>query len=141
MTGLIAPTGPDGIELQWRGRIANGELNALHAEAFGHEVENDGWGARLERFSVGWVVARDEVGLVGFVNVAGDGGIHAFLLDTCVATRARGRGIGVRLVRAAVDGARAAGCAWLHVDYTEDLAPFYEEACGFRPTAAGLLPL
>lgn len=86
-------------------------------------------------------MARDEGGLVGFVNVAGDGGVHALLLDTCVATRARGRGIGAELVRAAVDGARAAGCEWLHVDFTEDLAPFYRDACGFRPTAAGLLAL
>lgn len=130
-----------GVRTEWRGRIADDELNALHAEAFGHEVEDADWVARLERFSVGWVVARDESGLVGFVNVAGDGDVHAFLLDTCVATRARGRGIGAELVRAAVYGARAAGCEWLHVDFTEDLAPFYRDACGFRPTAAGLLAL
>lgn len=131
----------DDVSLEWRGRIANDELNALHAEAFGHEVDDADWVARLEGFSVGWVVARDASGLVGFVNVAGDGGLHAFVLDTCVATRARGRGIGARLVRSAAEGSRSAGCAWLHVDFTEDLAPFYRDACGFRPTAAGLLAL
>lgn len=131
----------DGVRLDWRGAIGNDELNALHAEASSHGLEGDDWVARLERFSVGWVVARDGEGLVGFVNVAGDGGVHAFLLDTCVARRARGRGIGVRLVRAAVEGARSAGCTWLHVDYTDDLVPFYRDACGFRPTAAGLLVL
>lgn len=130
-----------GVRTEWRGRVANDELNALHAEAFGHEVEHTDWVARLERFSVGWVVARDEGGLVGFVNVAGDGGIHAFLLDTCVASPARGHGIGAELVRAAVEGTRSAGCAWLHVDFTADLAPFYRHACGFRPTEAGLLAL
>jgi GNAT superfamily N-acetyltransferase len=131
----------DEVQLTWRGWVGNAELNWLHAEAFGHALETHDWSARLDRFSAGWVVARDERGLVGFVNVAGDGGVHAFLLDTCVARRARGRGIGVRLVRTAVEGARAAGCEWLHVDYTEDLAPFYRDACGFRPTAAGLLAL
>ena len=131
----------DRVDLEWRGRIANDELNALHAEAFEHDIRNDDWVARLERFSVGWVVARDDGGLVGFVNVAGDGGIHAFVLDTCVATRARGRGIGAALVRAAAEGARSAGCEWLHVDFTDDLAPFYRHACGFRPTAAGLVAL
>ena len=30
-----------------------------------------------------------------------------------------------------------AGCEWLHVDYLPELTSFYE-ACGFRPTAAGL---
>lgn len=134
-------TDADRVDLEWRGRIANDELNALHAEAFGHDIQDDDWLARLERFSVGWVAARDAGSLIGFVNVAGDGGIHAFVLDTCVATRARGCGIGAELVRAAVDGARAAGCEWLHVDFTEDLAPFYRDACGFRPTAAGLLAL
>ncbi|NEA41688.1 GNAT family N-acetyltransferase, partial [Streptomyces sp. SID11385] len=35
----------------------------------------------------------------------------------------------------------AAGCDWLHVDYEEHLRPFYEKACGFAPTAAGLVRL
>ena len=39
------------------------------------------------------------------------------------------------------DGARAAGCEWLHVDFDDDLAPFYLEACGFRPARAGLMAL
>lgn len=39
------------------------------------------------------------------------------------------------------EGARAAGCEWLHVDLEEHLRPFYAEACGFRPTEAGLIAL
>lgn len=35
--------------------------------------------------------------------------------------------------------ARAAGCEWLHVDFDEELSPFYLDACGFRPTTAGLM--
>ena len=37
--------------------------------------------------------------------------------------------------------AKAAGCEWLHVDFEPDLAPFYFDACGFRPTPAGLIHL
>lgn len=28
-----------------------------------------------------------------------------------------------------------------HVDFTDDLEPFYFEACGFRPTAGGIVHL
>jgi len=72
--------------------------------------------------------------------VATDGGAHAFVLDTTVHPGLRRRGVGRRLVAAAVERARAAGAAWLHVDYEPHLDAFYR-GCGFRPTAAGLLPL
>jgi GNAT superfamily N-acetyltransferase len=69
------------------------------------------------------------------VNVAWDGVVHAFVLDTMVATRARRHGIGTRLVEIAVERARAAGCEWLHVDFDDHLRAFYFDACGFtRPT-------
>jgi GNAT superfamily N-acetyltransferase len=67
--------------------------------------------------------------------------VHAFLVDTVVAQQARGQGVGTALVSAAVAGARSAGCQWLHVDYEPHLTPFYVEACGFRPTAAGVVAL
>lgn len=35
----------------------------------------------------------------------------------------------------------APGCRWLHADYQSGLRAFYEDACGLRPTAAGLLDL
>jgi GNAT superfamily N-acetyltransferase len=85
--------------------------------------------------------ARDDEGLVGFVNVAWDGAAHAFVLDTMVGTRARRRGVGTLLVAEAVAGARAAGCEWLHVDFEDHLGRFYFDACGFRPTNAGLIAL
>lgn len=75
--------------------------------------------------------------LVGFVNVVGDGGIHAFVLDTTVHPSVRRQGVGVRLVRRAADEARRAGARWLHVDHEEHLSGFYAR-CGFRATAAGL---
>jgi GNAT superfamily N-acetyltransferase len=75
------------------------------------------------------------------VNVLWDGLVHAWIQDTMVATAARGRGVGTRLTSAAADGARAAGCEWLHVDFDDHLRPFYFEACGFIPTNAGLIDL
>ncbi|PDT28161.1 GNAT family N-acetyltransferase [Rhizobium sp. L9] len=78
--------------------------------------------------------------LVGFVNVAWDGGIHAFLLDTSVHPDMRRQGIATRMVRQATSLARERGAAWLHVDFEPRLAGFYR-ACGFRPTEAGLIEL
>ena len=126
---------------EWRGAFGNDELNALHAEAFGTRIRDDDWRAQVEGHSLGWVCAREGRDLVGFVNVAWDGGVHAFLLDTIVAVRAQRRGIGARLVAIAADGARRAGCEWLHVDFDDGLRPFYFEACGFTPTNAGLIAL
>uniref|UniRef100_A0AAU3GUG5 GNAT family N-acetyltransferase n=1 Tax=Streptomyces sp. NBC_01401 TaxID=2903854 RepID=A0AAU3GUG5_9ACTN len=126
---------------EWRGDFDNEAVNALHAESFGHPPAPVDWLARTHRHSLGWVCARQDGRLVGFVNVAWDGGAHAFVLDTMVAEDHRGAGIGTALVSAAARGARAADCAWLHVDFEDHLHGFYYDACGFTPTAAGLLAL
>lgn len=78
--------------------------------------------------------------LVGFVHVAWDGGIHAFLLDPTVHPDHRRAGIGSRLVIQASEYACARGARWLHVDFEPHLAGFYAR-CGFRPSAAGIMPL
>jgi GNAT superfamily N-acetyltransferase len=78
--------------------------------------------------------------LIGFVNVAWDGGAHAFLLDTTVHPDFRRRGIATELVRRVAEAARARGAEWLHVDFEPHLETFYR-GCGFAPTAAGLLRL
>jgi GNAT superfamily N-acetyltransferase len=80
-----------------------------------------------KRHSLGWVTARR--------------GAHAFLLDTVVAPQAQRQGVATRLVAEAADGARAAGCAWLHVDFEPHLRAFYLDGCGLRLTDAGLLAL
>ncbi len=116
-------------------------MNALHAEAFDHELLDDDWESQVRKYSLGWVCARDDDGLVGFVNLPWDGAGHAFILDTVVSTRARRRGVGTRLVAEAVAGARAAGCEWIHVDFEDHLRGFYFDACGFKPTNAGLIAL
>jgi GNAT superfamily N-acetyltransferase len=129
------------VRYTWRGGFDNAALEALHAEGFGHPAGDTDWRARLERHSLGWVCARREDALIGFVNVVWDGGSHAFLLDTVVARGERGAGVGTALVARAAREARAAGCEWLHVDFEEHLRRFYLEGCGFRETAAGLLAL
>jgi GNAT superfamily N-acetyltransferase len=130
----------DRVACRWRGPLADQEVVDLVRAHGGHAV--GGWWDRIRPHSLGWVTARDDRGLlVGFVNVAWDGGDHAFLLDTKVRTTHQHRGLGTELVRHAVDGARAAGCEWLHVDFRPGLERFYLDACGFVPTGAGLVHL
>jgi GNAT superfamily N-acetyltransferase len=90
--------------------------------------------------SLGYICAWRADELIGFVNLAWDGGIHAFVLDTTVHPDARRRGVGRGLVKLAVEVARERGVEWVHVDFDGHLGEFYYE-CGFRRTEAGLLHL
>ena len=130
---------PSDVVLTWRGPVTDDELFGL-IEAHGGNPSRR-WGDQVQPPSLGWVTARRADGaLVGFVNVAWDGGDHAFLLDTKTRPDHQRRGIGTAVVRLAAQHARAAGCEWLHVDFEPALRPFYE-SCGFWPTDAGLMLL
>jgi GNAT superfamily N-acetyltransferase len=128
------------VEYRWRGAVTDTEMVDLVRSHGGHAVP--GWWDQIRPHSLGWVTARlGDGALVGFVNVAWDGGDHAFLIDTKVASVYQRQGIATELVGRAASHAKAAGCEWLHVDFEERLAPFYFGACGFRPTPAGLIHL
>ena len=129
------------IEYLVRGAVDDVALSQLHGAAFGETPVLQPWAARLERHSLAWVTAVEDGRLVGFVNVAWDGGVHAFILDTLTDERVRRQGIGRELVAVATREAAAAGCEWLHVDFDEHLSGFYFDACGFAPTPAGLISL
>ncbi len=141
MTGEHERDAPTALRLVVRGDVADRDLSSLHARAFGVPSTSTPWRRRLERHSLTWVLALEGVRLVGFVNVAWDGGAHAFLVDTVVDPAIQGHGVGRALVRRAALEAARAGCTWLHVDFEEAAAPFYLDACGFRPTSAGVLRL
>lgn len=126
------------IEIVVNPALTDAQLQVLWVVAWG-----DGKGREFQSVlarSLAYVGAFDGARLVGFVNVAWDGGVHAFILDTCVDPAYRRQGIAVKLVGAAREAAVAGGAEWLHVDYEPHLAGFYA-ACGFRPTQAGLMRL
>ncbi len=132
----------EGIRFKWRGDLTDQEVADLTAAHGGRPVP--GWWDRIRPHSLGWVTARGADGtLIGFANVAWDGGDHAFLLDPKVRSDHQRRGVGTELVRLAAEQAADAGCEWMEVDFedTNGLATFYFDSCGFRPTAAGLLRL
>lgn len=101
--------------------------------------EKQGYDRVLER-SFTWLTAHDGDDLVGFVNVAWDGGVHLFLLDTTVAPSHRGRGLGLELVRRTVAACRGQG-EWLHVDSDQDLMEHLYSPAGFYPVHAGTAAL
>ncbi len=133
------------ITYDWRGPFTSQEVNALHAQAFGTRVFSDiewDWQQLTADHSLGWSTARGREGrLIGFVNVLWDGLVHAWIQDLMVDQKTRHQGVGQQLVARAADGATHAGCEWLHVDFEDELRPFYFAACGFSPTNAGLLRL
>ena len=139
------PRPDDDVLIMWRGSFTNAQINQLHAEAFETRVVSDAewnWVGLVDRHSLGWVTARDSEGaLVGFLNVLWDGFAHAWIQDLMVAEAFRRQGIGVALVSEVRSQASAAGCKWLHVDFDDDLRPFYYRACGFTPSSAGLMTL
>jgi GNAT superfamily N-acetyltransferase len=118
--------------------ITNEALNRLFGESWENHTPGD-FEPILSR-SLVYVCAYFERRLVGYVNVAWDGGIHAFLLDTTVHPSVRRHGIGQELVRRAAQAARERGIVWLHVDFEPHLTEFYQK-CGFTHTEAGLMRL
>ncbi len=126
------------IEYQLSPVVANVELNALFAAAWPGHTTSDF--QPILRRSLAYVCAYRGQDLLGFVNLAWDGGIHAFLLDTTVHPSVQRVGIGRSLVNRAVAAAREHGIEWIHVDYEPRLREFYRQ-CGFVHTEAGLIQL
>ncbi len=135
---VVAEAGTAGITIKVDPFPSDDELNGLWVEAWGDQDARD-FGKVLAR-SLAHLGAYEGRRLVGFVNVATDGGVHAFLLDTCVTPAMRGKGIATMLVEEAINVARSRGATWLHVDFEPHLASFYR-GCGFRSTEAGLIRL
>ena len=126
------------INYQIRPTLDQAQMNALFGAAWPrHEATDFSY---VANHSLLWVCAYYDGQLVGFVNMAWDGGVHGFLLDTTVHPDFQRRGIGVQLVQVAVGAAKAHGIEWIHVDYEPRLDEFYRQ-CGFRPTAAAIINL
>ncbi len=120
-------------------RVTSEELRQLYLASWPAYHPPADFRPELERLLayVGAYVGGD---LIGFVRLAWDGGVHAFLLEPTVRPELRRRGIGRALVARAVAVARERGLEWVHVDYEPHLDPFYR-TCGFTPTDAGLIRL
>ena len=70
---------------------------------------------------------------LGFARAVSDGVAFAYLADVYVHPEARGRGLGIELVREMVEAGPLAGVKWLL--HTEDAHGLYERFGFDRPTA------
>lgn len=118
--------------------LSDRDLNDLFASAWENHAERK-FGPVLKR-SMTYVGAFDGSRLVGFVNVAWDGGAHGFIPDTTVRRGFQRRGIGSEMMKRVAEIAAKRGIEWLHVDYDPHLEEFCR-GCGYRRTEAGLLNL
>jgi len=118
--------------------LTNDELNGLMRAARPDHKWRDY--QPILRHSLAYICAYMGKQIIGFVNLAWDGGEHAFILDTLVHPDFRRRGIGQEIVRRAVSEAGNRGLKWVHVDFEPRLQRFYD-GCGFRHTSAGLVRL
>jgi GNAT superfamily N-acetyltransferase len=118
--------------------ITNDALNSLFEASWPDHRASDF--QPMLSHSLLYVCAYANDRLIGFVNVAWDGGVHAFILDTTVHPAFRRAGIGVALVKTSASATKDRGVHWLHVDYEPHLTGFYI-ACGFRDTEAGIMRL
>ena len=126
------------IEYKVQPDLSDEELNALFANAWKNHANRE-FGPILSK-SLTFIGAFDGSLLIGFVNIAWDGGLHGFILDTSVHRDYQRHGIGTELMRLAAEVSSESGIEWLHVDYEPFLDKFYS-GCGYRKTEAGLLNL
>ena len=128
------------VEVRVAPKVSSDDLNELFDAAWQNHKYEKNVVARLQKHSLSYICAFDGKTVVGFVNLAWDGGVYGFILDTSVPYDYQRQGIGVQLVQEAAKVAKAYNLEWLHVDYEERLEPFYA-ACGFVETKAGLIKL
>lgn len=129
---------PGGIELDDdRERV---DVDAVHAFLSEHAY----WARGRPRETVERLIreASRVVGLyegerqVGFARTVSDGQSFAYLADVYVLPEHRGSGLGVELVREAVDNSPFADRRWLL--HTEDAHALYEKL-GFGPGGSNLM--
>jgi GNAT superfamily N-acetyltransferase len=134
----IYMNGEFAIDYRISPEVSNEKLNELFAAVWVvHTFEDIN---AVLAHSLAYICAFHLKKLVGFVNLAWDGGIHAFILDTAVHPDYHRRGIGIQLVKQAVSVAKERRINWVHVDFEPHLQEFYAR-CGFRHTSAGLIDL
>ena len=126
-------------------RLAGSDLRNLFATAWKTQGVADEirWQLYVQNVlsrSLTYICGYDGGLLVGFANVAWDGGFHGFILDTTVHSDYQRKGIGANLMSLAAQVCRERGIKWLHVDFEPQLLPFYRK-CGYQTTEAGLLSL
>jgi GNAT superfamily N-acetyltransferase len=124
----------DGLELDDDPRRVDVEAvhRYLSEESYWARGRTLGTVERLVREAARVVGLYDGDRQVGFARVVSDGVAVAYLADVYVLPERRGRGLGVELVREAVDGGTLSGVGWLL--HTRDAHALYSKVGFGRPS-------
>ena len=123
--------GAQGVVLVVNSPLDRHEIAGLFQAAWGEEAPDSP--PAIDRCLAHICAHYGRARLVGFIKLAWDGGIHAFVLDTTVDPDHQRRGIGRRLVERAIEVAEQSDCVeWPYVDYEPKPLRAAYAKCGFR---------
>ena len=88
--------------------------------------------------SLSYITARQNNELIGFCNVAWDGGRHATIFDVNVHPKFRRQGVALAMMEPVPKLAKTHGVKYLHVDFDQTLEPLYSKV-GFEMISAGII--
>jgi GNAT superfamily N-acetyltransferase len=92
----------DAVRIETDATLTPSEVNAAYAWV--EWPQREPWRLDAVAASCTWLAAREDDELVGVARVLDDGGLHASLWDVIVRPDRQRRGIGSRLVGAALEG-------------------------------------
>lgn len=125
------------VEITKNGPVRPKEIEDLR-EAVGWD-RGDGVYDTILKMHYAYYTVRLGVGdLVGYISVLSDGVSDALLLDLMIHPQAQRQGIGIRLVRYAIQDLKRAGIRCVQVTFDERLKRFYEK-CGFHVFSGGII--
>ncbi len=114
------------------------EINALMHVCWDAHEECDYQNILVK--SLSYATVRDGDTLIGFCNLAWDGGRHATIFDLNVHPDFRKQGLALKMLEMLKGVAKSNNVKFLHVDCSPHLEPLYKKA-GFEMISAGLICL
>lgn len=118
--------------------ITSDEINSLMSLCWDDFEEVD-YQHILDK-SLAYITARYDSQLIGFYNLAWDGGRHATIFDLNVHPDYRHQGVALEMLKMAPIIAKKNNIKFLHVDFDLKLEKLYKKA-GFEMISAGIIQL
>jgi len=118
--------------------VNSDEINSLMSLCW-NDHENVNYQSILDK-SLAYITVREDSKLIGFYNLAWDGGRHATVFDLNVHPDYRHQGIALKMLELAPIIAKKNNIKFLHVDFDLKLEKLYKKA-GFEIISAGIIKL
>ena len=119
--------------------VSSGEINVLMALCW-DEFEDTDFDRILQHSLAYFTIRDDQNRLIGYCNLAWDGGRHASLFDLNIHPDFRHQGLAIKMIQQVKQVAIDNNIRFFHVDFDPTLEPLYKKA-GFDMISAGLMLL